>query len=141
MERKPAVEWTMKGRNATKRWQILLLLAASSVVAFGACRGGPQDEPGRVSDDPLVQATYETALQTVEEIRSSARKGEDVVPACRTAGVVIVAELEPLDRPEVRAVLRDLAELCPHQGPAPAAAAADPATPGGPAAPAAGPRP
>jgi hypothetical protein len=82
----------------------LLLLCAALLLS--AC-----PEEGRrvkVSDDLIVQAKFETAQRTLEDIRENRKRGRNIYADCKTAEMLFVRELKQLQAPPAKRLVDDL---------------------------------
>jgi hypothetical protein len=90
------------------RWLCLLGLATLLLVA------GCEERAARtkVSDDMIVQAKYETALRTLDEIRAGVKKGRNIYADCKTAEMLFFKDLKRLEVPAAQQVVTDLQAAC-----------------------------
>ncbi len=100
------------------------------LFALGCPAGG--GGAGAVSDDPLVQASYQAGLTLRTEIQGLKASGGDLRSACAAARGVHLPALQGSSAPAAVALVRDLTELCPmallQPKPRSAAPAGSPAT-------------
>ncbi len=75
---------------------------------------GCEEGTGRtkVSDDMIVQAKFETALRTLDEIRAGRKKGRNIYADCKTAEMLFVKDLRRLAAPAAQQVVTDLQAVC-----------------------------
>jgi hypothetical protein len=87
-------------------WVLLGLLC----VLLCACKGS-----GPVSEDPVVQASYLTALRTRDQLRERRARSEDISADCIGVRAVLRPELQGLDPSAARSLLGELDALCPPE--------------------------
>jgi hypothetical protein len=86
---------------------LLLLVTTLLGGCFEEARGR-----AKVSDDLIIQAKFETAQRTLEEIRQNAKRGRSIYADCKTAEMLFVRELKQLQAPAAKRLVDDLRQAC-----------------------------
>jgi hypothetical protein len=81
------------------------------VAELGGCRC-ESSVAESVSDDPIVQARFETARRTLEDIVSYKKKGHNVFADCKTAEMLFTRELRRLKSAAAKQLQQDLQQAC-----------------------------
>ena len=88
------------------RW---LCLVGALLLAAGCEQGTGRT---KVSEDMIVQAKFETALRTLDEIRAGLKKGRNVYADCKTAEMLFFKDLRRLEARAAQQVVTDLQAAC-----------------------------
>jgi hypothetical protein len=88
------------------RW---LFLVGALLLAAGCEQGTGRT---KVSEDMILQAKFETALRTLDEIRAGQKKGRNVYADCKTAEMLFFKDLRRLEAVAAQQVVKDLQAAC-----------------------------